>query len=340
LIPYNYSFLSLEEKNQLRHHLRQLVTQNGEGALHALEIATETSIRAVQNQAKQMVQGSLKSVAKQKIDDQTEALVELVGDQQVHYRFFIGFKLVLTDQEWKLSTYWDELKSAWQDFIYGVNHQLMSDFVSYPKQDLLRYGKMEKLLESKISRRFNMRKLDKNDLGYLLNYLYGQNTAVYANYQYHLPKQHRKKDTLIKRYDLLKPTYCEIEEKQRYLKLTNEDTNQTCYVVYLPMSEVIDGLDTHYSEIFYYQQEQFDFPISTSMNIEIVGNKKALATVRNKKKELKDQDQHAYQSDNETSTTIVEALNSVDELETDLTGSKEAMYKLSYVVRVMWSVLF
>ena len=51
-------------------------------------------------------------------------------------------------------------------------------------------------------------------------------------------------------------------------------------------------LDFPSSEIFYYQQQQFTFPVSTSMNVEIVTNKKALTTVRNKKKELKDLDNH------------------------------------------------
>ena len=74
--------------------------------------------------------------------------------------------------------------------------------------------------------------------------------------------------------------------------------------------------------------------IYTSMNVEIVENRKALTTVRNKKKELKDLDNHAYQAGSETSSNVVDALDSVDELETDLDQSKESMYKLSYVIRV------
>ena len=70
------------------------------------------------------------------------------------------------------------------------------------------------------------------------------------------------------------------------------------------------------------------------MNVEIVENRKALTTVRNKKKELKDLDNHAYQAGSETSSNVVDALDSVDELETDLDQSKESMYKLSYVIRV------
>ena len=88
------------------------------------------------------------------------------------------------------------------------------------------------------------------------------------------------------------------------------------------------------SEIFYFQQQQFTFPVDTSMNVEIVENRKALTTVRNKKKELKDLDNHAYQAGGETSSNVVDALDSVDELETDLDQTKESMYKLSYVIRV------
>ena len=47
-----------------------------------------------------------------------------------------------------------------------------------------------------------------------------------------------------------------------------------------------------------------------------------------------DLDNHAYQAGSETSSNVVDALDSVDELETDLDQTKESMYKLSYVIRV------
>ena len=88
---------------------------------------------------------------------------------------------------------------------------------------------------------------------------------------------------------------------------------------------MIGELDFPSSEIFYYQQQQFTFPVDTSMNVEIIANKKALSTVRNKKKELKDLDNHAWESGDETSTSVAEALESVNELETELGQSKEAI---------------
>ena len=332
LIPYNYSFLSAEQKFIVHDSFRQLIAQSREGKIHALQIATESSIRSMQEQSKKLVTGKLKEVACQKIDEQTEALVSMIGDNQVDYRFFLGFKLMVTEEQLNLKNI---RKSAWltfTEFLHEVNHTLMNDFVSMPNDEINRYMKMEKLLENKISRRFKVRRLEINDFGYLMEHLYGRDGIAYEDYEYQLPKKKLQKETLMKYYDLIRPTRCVIEESQRYLRLEHEDKES--YVSYFTVNAIVGELDFPSSEIFYFQQQQFTFPVDTSMNVEIVENRKALTTVRNKKKELKDLDNHAYQAGSETSSNVVDALDSVDELETDLDQSKESMYKLSYVIRV------
>ena len=332
LIPYNYSFLSAEQKFIVHDSFRQLIAQSREGKIHALQIATESSIRSMQEQSKKLVTGKLKEVACQKIDEQTEALVSMIGDNQVDYRFFLGFKLMVTEEQLNLKNI---KKSAWltfTEFLHEMNHTLMNDFVSMPNDEINRYMKMEKLLENKISRRFKVRRLEIHDFGYLMEHLYGRDGIAYEDYEYQLPKKKLNKETLIKYYDLIRPTRCVIEESQRYLRLEHEDKES--YVSYFTVNAIVGELDFPSSEIFYFQQQQFTFPVDTSMNVEIVENRKALTTVRNKKKELKDLDNHAYQAGSETSSNVVDALDSVDELETDLDQRKESMYKLSYVIRV------
>ena len=332
LIPYNYSFLSAEQKFIVHDSFRQLIAQSREGKIHALQIATESSIRSMQEQSKKLVTGKLKEVACQKIDEQTEALVSMIGDNQVDYRFFLGFKLMVTEEQLNLKNI---KKSAWltfKEFLHEVNHTLMNDFVSMPNDEINRYMKMEKLLENKISRRFKVRRLEIHDFGYLMEHLYGRDGIAYEDYEYQLPKKKLQKETLIKYYDLIRPTRCVIEESQRYLRLEHEDKES--YVSYFTVNAIVGELDFPSTEIFYFQQQQFTFPVDTSMNVEIVENRKALTTVRNKKKELKDLDNHAYQAGSETSSNVVDALDSVDELETDLDQTKESMYKLSYVIRV------
>ncbi len=332
LIPYNYSFLSAEQKFIVHDSFRQLIAQSREGKIHALQIATESSVRSIQEQSKKLVTGRLRDVAIQKIDEQTEALVSMIGDNQVDYRFFIGFKLIVTEEKVSLESVKKSAFMTFKEFLNEVNHTLMNDFISMPDDEINRYMKMEKLLENKISRRFKFRRLDKNDFGYLIEHIYGRDGVAYEDYKYSLPKKKLKKATLIKQYDLIRPTRCLIEESQRYLRLEHEDSES--FVSYFTVNAIVGELDFPSSEIFYFQQQQFTFPVDTSMNVEIVGNRKALSTVRNKKKELKDLDNHAYQSGSETSSNVVDALDSVDELETDLDQSKESMYKLSYVIRV------
>ena len=332
LIPYNYSFLSAEQKFIVHDSFRQLIAQSREGKIHALQIATESSVRSIQEQSKKLVTGRLRDVAIQKIDEQTEALVSMIGDNQLDYRFFIGFKLIVTEEKVSLDSMKKSAFLTFKEFLNEVNHTLMNDFISMPDDEINRYMKMEKLLENKISRRFKFRRLDKNDFGYLIEHIYGRDGVAYEDYEYSLPKKKLKKATLIKQYDLIRPTRCLIEESQRYIRLEHEDSES--FVSYFTVNAIVGELDFPSSEIFYFQQQQFTFPVDTSMNVEIVGNRKALSTVRNKKKELKDLDNHAYQSGSETSSNVVDALDSVDELETDLDQSKESMYKLSYVIRV------
>lgn len=93
LIPFNYSFLSLEQKDAVHDAFRQLIAQNRDGKIHALQISTESSIRAAQERSKKSVTGRLKEIACAEIDEQTENLVaSLLVISQVDYRFFLGFK--------------------------------------------------------------------------------------------------------------------------------------------------------------------------------------------------------------------------------------------------------
>ena len=104
LVPYNYSFLSPEQKIQVHDSFRQLIAQNRDGKIHALQISTESSILSAQERSKNEVTGKLKTVAYDKIDQQTDALISMIGENQVDYRFFIGFKLLLNDQEFSMKS--------------------------------------------------------------------------------------------------------------------------------------------------------------------------------------------------------------------------------------------
>ena len=92
---------------------------------------------------------------------------------------------------------------------------------------------------------------------------------------------------------------------------------------YFTVNAIVGELDFPSSEIFYFQQQQFTFPVDTSMNVEIVGKSESINHRPQQEKGIeRTLDNHAYQAGNETSSNVVEALDSVDELETDLDQSK------------------
>ena len=60
LIPYNYSFLSAEQKFIVHDSFRQLIAQSREGKIHALQIATESSITKYAGAVKEVSYGEVK----------------------------------------------------------------------------------------------------------------------------------------------------------------------------------------------------------------------------------------------------------------------------------------
>ena len=78
LVPYNYSFLSPEQKIQVHDSFRQLIAQNRDGKIHALQISTESSIRSAQERSKMKSLASSKRLPMTKIDQQTDALISMI----------------------------------------------------------------------------------------------------------------------------------------------------------------------------------------------------------------------------------------------------------------------
>jgi len=371
-IPYNYSFLSKEQKEHVYDSFRQLVAQNKEGKIHALQIATESGVKEIQEQSKEEIKrlyqnrapssldiispgtaassdiitqgtaasshiitqstASLKETALNYVDSQTETLINAMGETQIDYRFFIGFKLFLTDTEMNIKNIAENIQNFFHDFIHTINERAMGEYVMMRNAEIRRYEKVERLLKNKIDNRFRVRRLDPKDFGYIISHIYGLHGVSYTDFQYKYEPKKLKQDTLVKKYDLMKLSHTRIQEGQRSLLMEREEgtIRCACYVI----QDVISDIPFPSAEIFYYQQQVFDFPLDTSMNVEIISNKDALSTVRNKKKEVQDVADHALENDGDIRDDVMEALGDIQELEGDLQQTKGSMYKLSYVIRI------
>ncbi len=69
-------------------------------------------------------------VAQQRIDLQTDALVSMIGDSQIDYRF-LWLQTGATDEGGQSKDSQKSFLSGATNLSYGVSHHLMGDFVSY-----------------------------------------------------------------------------------------------------------------------------------------------------------------------------------------------------------------
>lgn len=351
--PYNYSFCGEQEKLLFFNRLRQMIGQTRDGNIHMLQISTQESIREAQERSKQHIVGSLQAEAEQTVDYQTRVLVDgelllhgktldeppgdaaypfRTGETQIDYKYYIGFKLLQTEEA-GIKNFVEQLVMLGRDFAASVNKNMMGDYQTVSDAEFERYSRIEKLIYSKISRMFDLHRLSVNETGYIVEHIYGCTDAPYEQYTYTIPYDSGGGNVRVKQYDIEKLGHMQIREYPKHMTLFHDNGEKTC-CAYLTISDIVGELEFPGSEILYYQQAHFDFPVDTSINIEILPNKKALSEIRKKKKKIEDYDEHAFTSGSETGGDVMEALSEAKELETDLSMTKDSMYIMSYILRV------
>jgi len=334
VIPFNYSFLSQQEKLAVGENFESFISQLFGGSVHLLQIATEIDIRKRQERSRSEITGDLAEIAEEIHDAQTEALLQPeVGGQQMAYRYYIGFQLD-GDKALSAKGLLRGMMNTLKDFTYSVNHHLVDDYVRINEDEIYQFIRAEEFLEHRISRHFAIRKLTTDDYGYILAHIYGTLQEPYEAYSNPLKVRRRRTERLVKQYDLLRPIRSLISDKPKYLQMTNRHDESIYYVSYLALSTITDELAFPNSEIFYHQQGLFPFPIDTSIHVEVLPNRKGLSKVRGKKKELKDLESHAWQSNSETSRSVLDALESADELEHDLEQTRTPLHQIHLTLRV------
>lgn len=331
---YNYNFLSLDKKKSIFRDLKRLVAQNHEGNIHFLYITSEESVRATQEKSKKEIRSKneLKEYAEAHMDEITEVLVNTVGENESKVRFFCGFKLSVNKEAMSTENYIDELKKSFKEFFRGANEKLTGDYKVFDVEEVERFKQIENMLKIRIANKFSFRRLTRKDFGYIIEHNFGLEGVPYEEYDYTLDTVVKDKSIVYKAYDVLKITDAGIDEKPRYIKLSQQENEQ--YVSLLCLSEIIGESQFPDNEILYLQQEVFNFPVDVSEQIEAINNRKALSTVRNKKKDLEDLENNAHSSGSQGTNQLNEALEQAEELEAILDDTKESMYKLSFVIRV------
>lgn len=344
--PYDYSFTSYQDKTQFARKVQQVIAQTRTGQIHMLEISTEESVRASQERSKAYVSGVLRDVALEKIDRQTQVLVDgdwlyepenvedepyFTGETQIDYQYYIGFQLIPSEDagiKEKISDAAYKVLSVLNEF----QKKAIDDYEIVPDNEYERYRRLDGTVYDKLSKHFAAYRLNVNEMGYIISHLNGASGTAYRDYDYYLPLEKVPEGVRVKRYNIMKLGNVLIEEYPKHMLCRPERENTFC--AYLTVGDVVADLEFPGSEILYYQQSKFDFPIDTSIRVEVIQNLDAIKKVRNQKKTVTDMDEHAYNSGNESSNTVFTTLEETKQLEGELEATKESMYYISYILRV------
>jgi hypothetical protein len=339
---FNYEFLSDDEKDNIFLRVRAFFWQIGLDT-HELIVPNFQGIAERHESFKRTLIGPLKTVAARHTDDTAKQLEYLLGREATEYRFYVGVKLPKLENE--KTSFFKDLKAAFKEFTGSINEASGMETNAIPEEELERYRKMEVRVYSKVKQRFQGEKIDEDTIQWLIRrnwYRSIDKAPILKNWSpaYEVKyKEYEDGNVTVRRplyYDTLRLSEGLVDESpKRSLIIKQMIGGQEVegHVAFLTIANVPYEMVFPGSE-WIYAVQTLDFPVEVSIRTETLENRKALSTVRNKQKELKDQDRHARETNNDTSLNVLSARQEAYELEAHLQGSRMPILKTSIVVCV------
>lgn len=343
LSGYNYDFLADDEKEYIFTKIKAFFWQIHLDT-HMLVVPNFQSIQEKHERFKSRLSGSLKEAAVKHTDDAADQLERLLGKEGTEYLFYIGVKLPKPEKNQKNSLLQD-IKEAWKEFIGSVNETTGLDAPEIVEDEIKRYRKAERRIYNKIYSRFQAEPVSEEAIQWLIrrNFYRGIGKApILKNwspaYSVHY-KEFEEGNVTVRRplyHDVLRLSEGLIDDTPKrslVLKQVHEGKEREGHVAFLTVSNVPFEMEFP-NEEWIYTIQSLDFPVELSIRTETMDNRKALSAVRNKQKELKDQDRHARETGNDTGLNVLEGRQEAHELEAHLQKSRMPLIKTSIVIAV------
>lgn len=334
---FNYDYLDDNEKF-IQFQKAQAFFWQINADTHCLIVPNYSSIREKHENFKSKLSGTLMPAAIKHTDDAANRLEELLGDEATEYRFFVGVKLAKPDRE--KSNLLEDIKETIKGFLNNVNEKAGLEAPEILEEEIIRYQKNERRTFNKIYARYNAIRASELDIQWIIrrNFYRGigkppvlKNWSPNYSVKY---KEYEEDDVKIRRplyYDILRLAEGKIDEtSKRSLKIYQNIRGEehTGHCAFLTIANVPYEMEFP-GEEWLYAIQGLDFPVEISMRTETLENRKALSAIRNKQKELKDQDRHAMETGNDTGLTVVEGRAEAHQLEALLQKSRMPLIKTS-----------
>lgn len=344
LAGYNYDFLANDEKDYIFTKIKAFFWQINLDT-HMLVVPNFQSVKEKHSRFKSQLSGPLKEAAEKHTDDVATQLERLLGKEGTEYRFFIGVKLPKPDNLKHKKSLLQDIKEAWKEFIGSVNEASGLDEPEIIEDEIERYRKAERRVYNKVNSRLRAEPVNEEAIQWLIrrNFYRGIGKApiikswspVYSvNYKEFQEGKYQVRRPLY--HDVLRLTEGLVDDSPKrslILKQALEGEEKEGHVAFLMISSVPYEMEFPNEEWIYLIQS-LDFPVEISIRTETMDNRKALSAVRNKQKELKDQDRHAQETGNDTGLNVIEGRQEAYELEAHLQKSRMPLIKTSIILAV------
>lgn len=344
LAGYNYDFLADDEKDIIFTKIKQFFWQINLDT-HQLIVPNFQSIQEKHDKFKRKLSGPLKAAATKHTEDAAKQLEKMLGNEATEYRFFIGIKLQKPDSQKKKNSLLQDLKEAWREFINGINEASGLDTPEVIEDEINRYRKSERRVFNKVATRLKAEPATEEDIQWLIrrNWYRSMGKApILTNWSpaYSVDyKEYEEGEITVRRplyHDVLRLSEGLIDDSPKrslILKQIIEGEEVESHVAFLTIANVPYELEFPGEEWMYIIQT-LDFPVEISVRTESMENRKALSSVRNAQKELKDQDRHARETGNETGLNVLDGRAEAHELEAHLQKSRMPLLKTSIILAV------
>ncbi|WP_221568665.1 ATP-binding protein [Alkalihalobacillus sp. TS-13] len=344
LAGFNYDYLSDDEKEVIFTKLKAFFWQINLDT-HLLVVPNFQSIKEKHERFKQKLSGPLTKAAVKHTDDTALQLEKMLGKEGTEYRYFIGVKLPKHENTNQKKSLLQDLKESWKEFIGDVNVSSGMDTPEIIEEDIARYRVSERRVFSKIRSRLNPEPVNEMDIQWLIrrNWYRGIGKTPLLQdwspeYSVHY-KEFEEGEITVRRplyHDVLRLSEGLVDDSPKrslIVKQITEGGEQEGHVAFLTISNVPYEIEFP-GEEWIYMIQNLDFPVEISVRTETMENRKALSAIRNKQKELKDQDRHARETGNETGLNVLEGRQESYELEAHLQKTRMPLVKTSIVLAV------
>ena len=243
------------------------------------------------------------------------------------------------------SSIFQDIKEAWKEFISRAHDVAGFDTPEMIEDEINRYKKAERRVYNKVITRLKAEPVTEEDIQWLIrrNFYRGMSKSpILKNwspeYTVHF-KEYEEGEITVRRplfYDVLRLSEGLVDDSPKrslILKQIIRGDEVQGHVAFLTVANVPYEMEFPGEEWMYIIQS-LDFPVEISVRTETMDNRKALAAVRNKQKELKDQDRHARETGNDTGLNVLEGRQEAHELEAHLQKTRMPLVKTSIILAV------